>query len=110
MLKDDRIEVIVDGVFTVRELYRDEAGKVVDELKADETKGALEKAAGIDRVLFSEAVTGWKFEQECSEENKVAFQRQFPLKATEVLIDAKKKIEEVKEERLKNLFAGVSGS
>lgn len=111
MLQEDRIEVVIDGVFTVKELYPEETAKLIDDIrKKNEKKGDLEVGTLIKAGLFCERLISWGLDQECNDAHKTAFQRQYPVKSQDILVEANEKIEEEREVRLKNLLAGVSGS
>lgn len=111
MLEDKRLQVVIDGCYTVAEEYAEDMAETVDTIRAKNPGyGNLKLAATRARETFINRIKAWKFDQECNEKNKKIFFKQFPKEAQRVLEKADAEIDKQRQEQLKNLQAGVSGN
>lgn len=111
MLKQEKIKVWVDDIFQVEELYPEESAEISDKVDREfSEKGALARVEIKNRQYFARRLIGWKLDQDCSDENKEEFFRQFTEKSNAILKAAEKLIAKERDGRLGNLLNGASGT
>jgi ABC-type phosphate/phosphonate transport system ATPase subunit len=112
MLKNENITVwVYDNKFQVQDLDPVESARITDEIaEKNKDKGRTHAATIHTMELFAKRLVGWKLDQECNDENKRAFFRQFTEISIEIMKEANELLKEKRKEILENLFTGASGT